>query len=404
MPPLDPRQLITSLRDHLARHDKPIAFLIGAGASSAVRVDRDGHGLTSLIPNTTALTGLCKESVSALGNNFAAGWDLLVEECQSLGEDPHIENLLSRIRLKFDAIGAGDELIGLTKDEISQIDTVIRETIANAALPNDVPDELPHHELAKWIMKASRRLPIEIFTLNYDLLIEKALEDERLPVFDGFVGSNEPFFYPDSLIHQDAAPGLNWVRLWKIHGSVNWKYKTNGNRSRIIRTEPSPVGELILPSLRKYDESRKQPYVALLDHLARFLEHPDSLLVTVGYSFRDQHVNEIIFEALEHQGRGHVYALMFEEPDELSDLLLRAQRQPRLVVVGPETGVVGTARGKWRLAEPVQDTTADMLDLAFDSDALVPDEVTSIPLTGRMRLGNFIYLCRFLGSLSLGEA
>ena len=157
---------------------------------------------------------------------------------------------------------------------------------------------------------------------------------------------------------------------------------------------------MMLPSLRKYDESRKQPYVALLDHLARFLEHQDALLVTIGYSFRDQHVNEIVFDALEQPGRGHVYALMYGEPDDSSDLLQRAKRQHRLVVVGPESCVVGTERGSWRLVEPVRDATAEILDIAFDSDALSPDDEVSVPLTGRMRLGDFQYLSQFLGSLS----
>jgi len=397
----DPRQLLENLRDHLARHDKPIAFLIGAGASSAVKVQRSGQGFEALIPDTTMVTKLCKERISELGQEFDASWDALVAECMSIGVEPHIENLLSRIQLKIDAIGSDDRLVGLSKDQLSQMDATIRKTIARAALPEDIPEELPHHELAKWIKKATRHVPIEIFTLNYDLLIEQALEDERLPVFDGFIGSREPFFSPDSLVHQEDAPGINWVRLWKIHGSVNWMKITRQRQSRIIRTHPNMTGEMILPSLRKYDESRKQPYVALLDCLGRFLEHQDCVMVTVGYSFRDQHVNEIIFDALERQGRGHVYALMYQEPDDLSDLLQRAQRQSRLVVVGPDSGVVGTERGPWQLVEPVQDVTAGILDLAFDSDALVPGDEASVPLTGRMRLGDFRYLSRFLSSLSL---
>ncbi len=35
--------------------------------------------------------------------------------------------------------------------------------------------------------------PIELFTTNYDLLLEEALEDEEIPYFDGFVGSKKSF-------------------------------------------------------------------------------------------------------------------------------------------------------------------------------------------------------------------
>ena len=37
----------------------------------------------------------------------------------------------------------------------------------------------------------------EIFTSNYDLIIEKSLEAIRIPHFDGFVGSYEPFFWQE---------------------------------------------------------------------------------------------------------------------------------------------------------------------------------------------------------------
>ena len=396
----DPRQLLENLRDHLARHDKPIAFLIGAGASNAVRVKRNSTDPEPLIPDTAALTQFCQEGVAALGEKFKDGWEQLVEECKAAGEDANIENLLSRVQLKISALGQSDLLIGLSRDQLNKLDLTIRETISQLAQPEDVPEELPHHKMARWISRTTRRSGIEIFTLNYDILIEQALEDERLPVFDGFIGSKEPFFSPDSLSRQEMAPGVSWVRLWKIHGSVNWINTTRRGQSRIVRTGLGTTGEMILPSLRKYDESRKQPYVALLDRLARFLDQEDALLVTAGYSFRDQHVNEVLFDALDGQGRTHVFALMYQEPGSDSDLLERALRRSRLVVVGPETGVIGTERGTWRLVEPVQDSIADLVDLAFDSDAVEPDDENTVPLTGRIRLGNFIYLSRFLESLS----
>ena len=39
----------------------------------------------------------------------------------------------------------------------------------------------------------------EIFTTNYDLIIEKSLEASQIPYFDGFVGSFEPFFWQESI-------------------------------------------------------------------------------------------------------------------------------------------------------------------------------------------------------------
>jgi hypothetical protein len=95
-------------------------------------------------------------------------------------------------------------------------------------------------------------------------------------------------------------PGQRWVRLWKLHGSVTWALAGEGDKRRIVRGPEIETGELILPSLRKYEESRKQPYLAMLDRLRALLTRREEIvLITVGYSFSDQHINEVILEALE---------------------------------------------------------------------------------------------------------
>jgi hypothetical protein len=48
----------------------------------------------------------------------------------------------------------------------------------------------PYTEFVAWISGSAREHPIEIFTTNYDLLFEQALERVRVPFFDGFCGAN----------------------------------------------------------------------------------------------------------------------------------------------------------------------------------------------------------------------
>ena len=59
----DPGKILSDLRDHLARHDKPIAFFFGAGTSCAVRVpDTANEGNTlPLIPAVAGLTRICRD-------------------------------------------------------------------------------------------------------------------------------------------------------------------------------------------------------------------------------------------------------------------------------------------------------------------------------------------------------
>ncbi|SRR6266496_397000 len=289
----DTAKVIADLRDHLARHDKPIAFLFGAGTSCAVsKVVAAGDATSPLIPAVAGLTEICKTAVQALGEGFTNAWSGVEKQCKEVSQQPHIENILSRVRLIVSAIGSTDKLLGLDKQSFIKIEKTIRATIARTVNPSLdlIPKDTPHRNFAKWLARATRENPVEIFTVNYDILIENALEAERIPIFDGFVGSFHPFFYPETLRRSEYAPGSNWVRLWKLHGSVTWRRDSYEGESRIIRGAPDNSGEMILPSFEKYDESRQQPYSAYLERLGRFVDLDDSLLVTAGFSFGDDPV------------------------------------------------------------------------------------------------------------------
>lgn len=359
-----------------------------------------------LVPAIQELNSLVAEVVKKIGEAHRKAYAAIAQEIVDAAEgrilEANVEEILSAIRRKVVAMGPKDELAGISRSDLETTERVVRETIATAALPTEdqVPKELPHHLLARWIGRLERREPVEIFTTNYDTLLERALEDERIPVFDGFVGSRQPFFLASSLLHEEVAPGRAWTRLWKVHGSVNWAWRTAPDQTRrIVRGQEHPGGELIFPSFYKYDESRKQPYVAMLDRLGRLLTaRDDTLLITIGYSFADDHINEILFESLDVRDRLHLVALQFTDPSPQHVLIRRAVTRKNVLVYGPTRAVVGGVMGEWRLSEPVDQRTASLLDVPFDSDAAVGPETAA--LTGRFRLGDFNWFSRFLESLS----
>jgi SIR2-like domain len=408
----DPRREIEKIRDHLGANDGRLAFLIGAGASAAVkRKDRE-----PLIPTVEALGENVRVAVAALDKpdetQLADSYAAIEAECQEALEkraEPgtraraaNVEDVLSSVRTKLSAIGPTDRIADLDRVQLGSVEKTIRKTIAQAAVPDDedVPSALPHAQFARWVKRLGRADPIEIFTTNYDTLLERSLEDQRVPVFDGFIGARTPFFYAASLERRAAMPGAAWTRLWKIHGSVNWSMaKFSDGRKRISRGVESEDGELIFPSLQKYDESRKQPYVAILDHLGRTLTSPGgTLLVVLGYSFGDQHINEIIFDALEDRDGAHVFAFQYTELGDQHPLIARARDLPNLLVYGPETAVLGGIRRPWRLTEPVEDHTARLLDIPFDSKASPESEQGEFE--GLFQLGDFSSFAEFLGALA----
>ena len=401
----DADSLLGDLRDHLARHDKRVAFLFGAGTSCAVRtpLPDDDNKDQPLIPDVAALTGLCENTIKAEGDQYAEAWDSIWSACKETNQSPNVEDVLSRLRMMLEAIGASETLAGLSKGELAKFEKLLRREIAKVASPSldGIVEELPHRQFARWLIKVSRQHPVEVFTVNYDILIELGLETERVPVFDGFVGSYQPFFHPDSLRHKEWAPGENFTRLWKMHGSVTWRKETVGGRVRVVRGSPDQSGEMILPSFQKYDESRQQPYASFTDRLSRFLEQDDALLVVCGFGFGDQHINDLIFEALENRPRTHVYALQYADPDQDSDLVKRAYQLHNLIVVGPDSGIIGSRHAKWGVPKG-QDDVLKMYKLIVSQqeEATNTDSSVDLMTSIKLRVCDFARFCHFLDSMT----
>ncbi len=346
----DAKAIVAMLRDHLAAHDRPISFLFGAGTSCAVNVDP--HGFKPLIPAVADLTDECKLAVGALGKDEEAAWDLVRQECVGLSLAPNIESILSRIRSKLDALAATDVLCGLTKARWEVVDSTIRKRIAELAAPAaaSIPSDLPHHAFARWTRNTTRRCAVEVFTTNYDVLLETSFDHLRVPHFDGFVGSQFAYYSPETVENDDLLPSPAWVRYWKLHGSVTWTMEQVRSEHRITRGRPSPTGELILPSHRKYDESRKQPYRSLMDRLAKMLARKDSLLVACGFSFGDQHINAVVLDAVEQHASSHVIVLCYSNLLETDQLAVWASQFPNILVIGPNAGVVSGRYGTWSVS------------------------------------------------------
>lgn len=403
----DPRQAIEDLRNHLAAHNRHLAFLFGAGTSSAINIapppvpgQKAKH--TPLIPTNDGLTGLCREAVEALGVAQATAWTIVASQCEQLGLASNVENVLSNIRLKIDATVDGDSLVGLDRQQLCKVEDAICSTIASTASPGEdkIPSTIPQDALAAWVRKISRTAPLEIFTTNYDILFERSFARSLVPTFDGFVGSWHPSFYPECIDDEALLPGPKWVRLWKLHGSVNWHTEEGTAGTQIIRSHENSTGQLILPSYRKYDESRKLPYVAYMERLSRLLNMEHSLLVTCGYSFGDDHINSLLYGSLERRNTANIIALQFADLSEEDNLVQSAIRRSNLTVIGPNGGVISGTWGTWQLAQPIDIKTCSFMDSAFDSNASPEEEgspaVGSIDLKGRVRIGDFNWFCRFL--------
>jgi hypothetical protein len=362
-------------------------FFLGAGCPLAVRVVTD-NGNFPLIPDIAGLTSLVGTSLkdSAQLEHYELVQTQLLEDGVTT---PNLEDILSHVRALRIAAGTS-EARGLTSCELQELDEALCREIDCAVRRELTTIDTPYHHLAAWIGAIERERPVQLFTTNYDLLLEQALEEMRVPYFDGFVGSFRTFFDPASMDLANLPP--RWARLWKLHGSINWRQDANG---RVIRSNADNSGSarLIHPSHLKYDESRRMPYLAMIDRLRSFLREMPAVLVTCGYSFGDQHLNEIISEGLQANPNAVCYALLFGALEGYPIAKALAAQRPNLNLLARDKAVFGTREGIWRLNSSPEDTDAIAIERVFgtggteESDAFVLGDFARLGAFLRCQLG-----------------
>lgn len=354
----DAAQQARNLRQVLQDDKQRIGCFLGAGCPLGV-YDAAGSKSIILIPAVVELTkrvaeGLqAADTASGASSNFKANWDALCAECKPPdGQDPTVEDVLTELRTLANRRGSA-EILGMSKKDLGELDDKVCELIS-AEMRKPLPGyRNSYNRFASWIGGVHRDSPAEIFTPNYDLLFEQALEQHSLPHFDGFVGSREPWFDLASIEH-DTIPA-RWTRLWKLHGSINWEKNeetVNGNKvTRVVRvTREAAVGKvMIFPSHLKYDQSRRMPYLAMLDRLRAFFHGNDApRLVVCGYSFLDDHLNEVLLDGLRGNRNAQCFALMYSGLDKHPRVVEYAQKQSNLTVLAWDGAVVGTRVGGYR--------------------------------------------------------
>ena len=87
-----------------------------------------------------------------------------------------------------------------------------------------------------------------------------------------------------------------------MHGSLDWTSEEAGILRLPIefgaQSEPSPASVLIYPNAAKDQETAYYPYAELFRDLSAAVCRPNSVVVTYGYGFGDDHINRILADML----------------------------------------------------------------------------------------------------------
>ena len=394
----NPIQHLKYLRQSLSQDNESIGFFISAGCPLSVEMSDPKDW-----PLIADIAGLSRSINNELQTNKE--YMVLQTELIKAGKDKdNIEDVLSFIR-SLTLVSRGGKVRGLTEDDLLNLDSIICSTIVKKIDVKLPDEETPYHRLSNWVRSIDRKVAVEIFTTNYDLLMEQALEDLEIPYFDGFVGSRRSFF--DLRAVEDDLIPTHWSRLWKIHGSINWYQEKIKDENKVYRSSEIKSGatHLIYPSHLKYEESRKMPYLALIDQLNRFIRKKSSLLILSGYSFNDNHLNDTIMNALKANPTAMVLGLQFgsyeveiEHDKGVKRRIERypqaykfAQKQHNLNIWTFDKAIIGTKLGKWF---SLKEDGEDLDILKFISK----DEVVGDPtkMEHLVKIGDFSLFTNFL--------
>jgi len=284
---------------------KNVNFLFGSGTSS---------------PAIPVMKGLIK---SVREGKLAENERNLFEKIARVKKD-NIEEILGTLysqRSYLEGIGDSDsEELNLCLDLIELIESVIYEKLT-PKLETDKINETNQEVLDSYkrlyskITNRNKDLSrINIFTTNNDLFNETALDSLNIHYINGFSGGLKKFFNPAFFNYtyskrmdtslEKFEPVNNMVYLYKIHGSVNWVEDSSNANSYFNIRELAEIEEkyngaaMIYPTPLKQNKSLGGPYVDLFREFQHKLLEPNSVLFVIGYSFSDEHINDIIYRSL----------------------------------------------------------------------------------------------------------
>lgn len=305
-----------------------LSLLVGSGLTTAVQyaacgssnngmgVDKSfsvfSDNIAQAASNSAIRTGREKANIEdeiRVANELIAGLSILKDNSDFPEIGAKLEILSSEL----------NDILNCFANNISAIERSI-------ALADPQKREAAFNKLVMFIMSfASRtgtRDRLNIFTTNYDRLIEAGADVAGLRLIDRFVGALSPVFRSSRLdidMHYNP-PGIRGeprylegvARFTKLHGSLDWINVEND-----IRRIGLPFGAetlkpfleaaglsadfsslMIYPNSAKDRETAEYPYVELFRDFAASLCRPNSTLVTYGYSFGDDHINRVIRDML----------------------------------------------------------------------------------------------------------
>lgn len=215
-----------------------------------------------------------------------------------------------------------------------------------------------YHEsfIKKLLQRPNNLKRANLFTTNYDMAFDYALDNLGVHYINGFSGIHNRCFRPEVYDYDIYYPGQSVsgkvhraekvLRYYKMHGSLSW-VATESSPSNVYGIkevaldgtfEPNADKQIMIyPCVSKKTFTLDLPYSELFRQFAQAITQPQSVLFCIGYSFFDEHINDIIYQALSIPSFTLIIANFdkdnFKDNKPLQQL--RELNDPRIIILNP---------------------------------------------------------------------
>ena len=332
---------------------KNVAFLLGAGCSSS-RVDNEEVGVPTMEPLAKEFTKAREDGDPSFPTSDERelllrqlGIDISAKE-YSRNLERLMELLFSlRFALQRNSLREAGAQLETVNSVIEKVEKFLltKCTKGEFATGDNTVIGLYESFYRKLVLR-DRSLPRPwVFTTNYDLFNETAMDRLGLPYANGFSGVIERRFNPATfryaLAEQLDVTSRKWsavdgfVYLCKLHGSISWTEDDHGLfpiRETMDLKDSGKV--MIYPTPAKQNVTLGSPYADLFREFQSRIVREQSVLFTMGYGFGDEHINNIIYQALTIPT---FRLVIFIDPTRQGELAkLRALKDPRIWIIGSD--------------------------------------------------------------------
>lgn len=222
-----------------------------------------------------------------------------------------------------------------------------------------------YHEafIKKLLQRPNNLKRANLFTTNYDMAFDYALDNLGVHYINGFMGVHNRCFRPEVYDYDLYYPGQSVsgkvhraekvIKYYKIHGSLSW-LSTPPSVSNTYGIKEIPLNDvfkpdenkeiMIYPCVSKKSFTLDLPYSELFRQFSQAINQPQSVLICIGYSFYDEHINDIIKQALSIPSFTLIIA-NFSPEDNPKIKELRSLNDKRIIILEESSAEISTFVG-----------------------------------------------------------